>query len=140
MVREHAQYDPHFRLRRDAAAAIDDLVAAILRDPDSLVLLPRDDEGAQGAPGGDALCIARVDHAAPILEETRRVEITDLYVAKALRRRGLGRALATRALAWAADAGISRVEVRIASRNAEGQAFWRALGFGEFVDVLQRRL
>jgi hypothetical protein len=33
-----------------------------------------------------------------------------------------------------------RVEVRVAARNAEGQAFWRALGFGDFVDVLDRRL
>lgn len=137
LTREHAQHDPYFRLRRDAAPAIDALVAAILRDRDSLVLLPCDGEGA---PAGDAVCIARVDQAPPILEESGRVEITDLYVATALRRRGLGRALATHALAWAADKGISRVEVRVASRNAEGQAFWRALGFGEFVDVLQRRL
>ena len=36
--------------------------------------------------------------------------------------------------------GMKRVEVRVASRNPEGQAFWRALGFGDLMDVLHRRL
>jgi hypothetical protein len=32
------------------------------------------------------------------------------------------------------------VVVRVAVRNAEGQAFWRALGFSDWMDVLERRL
>jgi hypothetical protein len=35
---------------------------------------------------------------------------------------------------------VPRVEVRVAVRNAEGQAFWRALGYDDLVDVLQRPL
>jgi hypothetical protein len=35
---------------------------------------------------------------------------------------------------------VGRVEVRVAARNSEGQAFWRALGFHDLMDVLQRRL
>ena len=31
-------------------------------------------------------------------------------------------------------------EVRVASGNAEGQAFWRALGFDDLMDVLHKRL
>jgi N-acetylglutamate synthase len=61
-------------------------------------------------------------------------------VAPAARRRGIGRALAGAALAWAQAAGAARVEVRVAARNPGGQAFWRALGFADFVDVLDRRL
>ena len=33
-----------------------------------------------------------------------------------------------------------RVGVRVAARNADAQAFWRGQGFGDFVDVLDRRL
>jgi GNAT superfamily N-acetyltransferase len=61
-------------------------------------------------------------------------------VRPAARRRGLGRSLAEAALAWARARGVTRVEVRVAAGNAEGQAFWRSLRFGDLVDVLQRRL
>ena len=40
----------------------------------------------------------------------------------------------------AIDAGATRVEVRVAAYNDAGQAFWRAQGFGDFMDVLHRRL
>jgi hypothetical protein len=48
--------------------------------------------------------------------------------------------LAAAALDWTAERGVDRVEVRVASGNAEGQAFWRGLGFDDLMDVLQRRL
>jgi hypothetical protein len=35
---------------------------------------------------------------------------------------------------------VRRLEVRVVAGNAEGQGFWRALGYQDFVDVLQRRL
>ena len=53
---------------------------------------------------------------------------------------GSGARSSTAACAWARERGASRVEVRVAARNAAGQAFWRSLGFGAFVDVLDRRL
>jgi len=56
------------------------------------------------------------------------------------RRRGVGRALAERALLWVEEQGVERCEVRVADANVEGQRFWRALGFGDLMDVLQRRL
>ena len=56
------------------------------------------------------------------------------------RRRGIGRGLVERALAWVRERGVERCEVRVASLNAEGQQFWRSLGFGDLMDVLQRRL
>jgi len=74
------------------------------------------------------------------LAETGRVSITELFVRDSGRRSGLGRALAEAAFAWAKERGAERVEVRVAVRNAAGQGFWRALGFGDFVDVLHRRL
>ena len=41
---------------------------------------------------------------------------------------------------WLRERGVPRVEVRVAVRNAAGQAFWRALGYDDLVDVLQRSL
>ncbi len=130
----HAALDPLFTLRPDAGPVIERLIRSQLRDPDTAIFVVDALDTLAG------FCCVRVDRAPAILEETRRVEITDLGVRVALRRRGLGRALAAAALDWTAERGVDRIEVRVASLNAEGQAFWRELGFDDLMDVLQRRL
>jgi len=134
LAAHHAALDPHFRLRDDAAPALRELLRAQLRDPDVLALLAVD-------AAGDAvgLLLARVDAAPPVLRECARAEILDLWVEPAGRGRGHGRALARAALAWIAERGATRTEVRVAARNDAGRAFWRALGFAPFVDVLDLR-
>ena len=134
ITEHHADLDPLFTLRPSAGAEIDALLAAQFADPDAAVFVWED--------GGDlpGFCIVRVDRAAPILAETERAEITDLGVRPAARRRGIGRALAVAATDWVRGCGVQRIEVQVASRNVEGQAFWRALGYGDLMDVLHRRL
>ena len=41
---------------------------------------------------------------------------------------------------WVRASGVARIEVQVAHANAIGQAFWRARGFGDFMDVLDKRL
>lgn len=134
IARHHRASDPLFTLRRGARREVERLLRATLAERHAAVFVW--EEGGVVA----GLCIVRIDRAPPILEEVRRAEITDLFVEPARRRRGAGRALVHRALAWALEHDVRRVEVRVASRNAEGQAFWRALGFGDLMDVLQKRL
>jgi ribosomal protein S18 acetylase RimI-like enzyme len=86
------------------------------------------------------ICIVRIDHAPPILEETERAEITDLGVRPEYRRQGIGTRLVEAAFAWVRAAGVERIEVQVAVGNPEGQAFWREHGFGDLMDVLHRRL
>jgi GNAT superfamily N-acetyltransferase len=132
----HAARDPLYALVPGAEGEVRRLVDAQLRDPDTATFVA---ERADSA-GLAGLCIVRVDRAPPIHAETRRAEITDLYVEDARRRRGVGSALVERAYAWARQRGAPRVEVRVAAHNEVGRAFWRAQGFGDFMDVLHRRL
>lgn len=135
----HAALDPFFRQRRDARAEreLRALLAALHRDPDAQVLVW--DQG--GAPADIAgICIVRVDRAPPILEETVRGEITDVGVREDARRQGIARALVDSALAWLRERGVERVEIQVAVGNREGQAFWRAMGFTDLMNVLHRRM
>ena len=133
VARHHAGLDPGFGLRPNARDEVRRLLAAELGDPEAAAWLAGD-----GA--ADGFCIARIDRAPPIHEQTLRAEITDLGVRPAARRRGLGRALVDAALRWVRERGVAHVEVRVMVANHEGQGFWRALGFGEFMDVLRHRL
>jgi ribosomal protein S18 acetylase RimI-like enzyme len=139
LLRYHAELDPAFRLRPGTEGEIRRLVRAMLDDEDVAVFLgfgghPQSPRSASG------LCAMRVDRAPAILEEPRRAQITELYVREEARRTGLGSALARAALAHAQELAVRRLEVRVSTRNLEGQAFWRALGFRDFMDVLDLRL
>ncbi len=134
LTEHHASVDPLFALRPDAGAEIRRLLAATLRDPDAAIFVYERDGALLG------FCTVRIDRALPIQVEVQRAEITDLMVCASQRRRGLGRALVERALSWVEERGVERCEVRVASRNSEGQRFWRAIGFDDFMDVLHRRL
>ncbi|MFB3118011.1 MAG: N-acetyltransferase family protein [Myxococcota bacterium] len=134
LAEHHASSDPLFALRPGADAEIQRLLAAILRDPDAAIFVCERDGVLLG------FCTVRIDRAPPIQVEVQRAEITDLTVRARERRRGVGRALVERALVWVEERGVERCEVRVASRNAEGQRFWRSIGFDDLMDVLQRRL
>lgn len=107
---------------------------ALLRDTACAAWIAEHEERVVG------FCTVRVQTAPPGVRESARALITELYVRPEARRSGLGRALVDTALAWARERGAERVEVRVAARNEAGQSFWRSLGFGAFVDVLDRRL
>jgi ribosomal protein S18 acetylase RimI-like enzyme len=134
LLEEHAAIDPAFALAADAGAARVQALDSITRDPHAAVWV------ADRAGAAAGFVVARIEAAPPSLAERARAVITELYVAPAERRRGHGRALVAAALDWARAQSAARVEVRVAARNAEAQAFWRAQGFGDFVDVLDRRL
>jgi ribosomal protein S18 acetylase RimI-like enzyme len=134
LTEHHARIEPLFALSGDVAAHARGLLLAQLRDPDAQVFVHGEGDALDG------LCSVRIDRAPPVHVEVLRAEITDLFVDPAQRRRGIAEALLSAALAWARTRGIDRVEARVSARNQEGQAFWRAAGFGDFMDVLHRRL
>lgn len=134
LLETHAAIDPAFAPRADAAAGLADAVRRSLDDSGAALWV------AEWTGACVGFCSARVERAPRAAHEPCRVAIDEIVVAASQRRSGLGRALAQAALAWAKERGAERVEVRVAAGNATGQAFWRALGFGDFVDVLHRRL
>lgn len=135
LLSHHQLIDPHWRMAAGAEQEWQAFLGRLLRDPDAAVLV-------WDEPDGDLLgfCAAQIGRAPPVMAERARCEVTDLFVREDARRRGIAAALVNAALAWCVERGVDRVVARVATQNTEGQAFWRAAGFGDFVDVLQRRL
>ncbi len=130
----HRKIDPLFTMRPDADDLLRDLLGAMQRDPDTLILVY---DEAGDLPG---MLIVRIDQSPPILCETERAEITDLGVRESERRRGIANLLLDAALDWIRASGVERVEVHVADGNLEGQGFWRARGFSDLMDVLHLRM
>ena len=66
----------------------------------------------------------------------RRGYLQHLAVAPAHRHRGVGRALAERAVAALAASGIDKCHLMVLQANAGARAFWAKLGWAERGDVL----
>ena len=121
-------------MRSSVDSELRELLRTLQRDSDAAILVYDDDGDLPG------MCIVRLDRSPPIMQEVERAEITDLGVRAEERRRGIGSALLEHALRWIRESGVARVEVQVAVANREGQAFWRARGFGDLMDVLHKRL
>lgn len=67
-------------------------------------------------------------------------ELTDLFVAPAYRRRGVGRALIERIEQMARAGGAAEVIILTGFDNAPAQGLYRALGYGDYALALRKRL
>lgn len=66
---------------------------------------------------------------APSAELGRVLVIQDFFVDPTLRKKGIGRALATRLLEEAKAMRIDRVDLEVFPKNEGAAAFWKKLGF-----------
>jgi ribosomal protein S18 acetylase RimI-like enzyme len=65
----------------------------------------------------------------PILVPRRYAEIGTLVVARAHRRKGIGRALMERADRWVSERGVDQIELGVWEFNEPARAFYEALGY-----------
>jgi ribosomal protein S18 acetylase RimI-like enzyme len=92
---------------------------------------------------GDVLlgfCAGMVRVGPAHLGSPRTGAITHIHVAPAARGRGLGRALFEASAAWFREKDLQAIELEVLPGNAEGRAFWDALGFGVHHVVMHRSL
>ena len=92
---------------------------ALRRHPDAAVYVA-DDDGTIVA----RLSVARDPHSA-----SRHVADLGLMVAASHRRLGIGRALLEQAVAWARDAGVSKLELHVFPWNEPAIGLYEGFGF-----------
>ena len=97
-------------------------------------------DGAESHASPVGFLMATVATRPGFFRESSRGRIEDAWVRPEHRQAGVGRALVEAALEWVRGRGAARVILQVARRNAAGQAFWRAMGFGAFMDVMERDL
>jgi len=63
--------------------------------------------------------------------------VADVCVREGWRGRGIGRQLYERLRAWFLANGITAIEVQVVRANPASQAFWRKMGYSEFLRTLR---
>lgn len=117
---------------------LDDLEAAYLRRPGCALLVARDAAGIVGTAAVKPCTLAVPPAPEWLAREYNRPDVCQLvrvWVAAAARRRGVGRALTDRAVAWSIGPGrYRRVYLHTDAGVPGAEAFWRSLPTREVYD------
>ena len=133
---------PNVEIRAFESSDIPDALA-LWRAADGVVLRDADEAAPLGqylerhaASSFVAVSESRVIGAVLCGHDGRRGYVYHLAVERAHRGRGIGRALATRALDALREDGIDKCHLMVVTENAAARAFWTALGWQLRSDVV----
>ena len=120
----HAEIEPMvWTTVADADALFRSHLADLLGDPDHAVFVAAQGEEALG------YLIAAKTRRPPVLTPPVEGQINTCCVARAARRRGIGRRLVAEAMAWFREQGLTIARAGWAIGNPASGPFWQAQGF-----------
>ncbi len=126
LARLASEFRAYLAVATPDEAVLADRIAAVLREPDCAFLVA---EHGPGELAGYVQIRTRLSFWIGGLE----AELEDVFVARRVRRSGLGRDLVQAALAWCAGRGCIEVGLHTNERNAAALALYREQGFGSEV-------
>lgn len=138
---EQRRMDPRFEISPMASIVHRHWVAGQMENDRSRVLVA-EAGGPAGSPndgrGVIGYLLAAILENLPVIPQTQFGMVLELAVDAACRRKGAGRRLVEEAHAWFASRGIEYVEAHVSMYNPAARSFWRAMGYGEFLERLRR--
>lgn len=124
------RYDPCY-------AGVADLLFGRVKSRRALLAVAEEDGAILGF-----LCVSISRMSGEYLCEGESVvgHVDDIYVVPAHRGRGIATALADRAEAWLAEAGVGAVQLHVLFENPAGNAFWRKRGMEPMAALCYKKL
>jgi len=128
----HEILDPRLALDQNGIAAFREHLQNVLGSEYDRVLVAEASDGA----GLAGFVMGRLAQNPPVFRQPYYGYVTDMCVDERWRRRGIGRALFEALRGWFHEQGLLTMQVNVAARNPVSQAFWRAVGFTDYLDRL----
>lgn len=128
-----AAYEPRLAPNDSAAGWYADFLGGQLANDQARVLVAVTDDGVVGYTFGQVM-------RRPTLRAGDCGYVADLCVAANARGRGIGRRLFDELRAWFHARGLNALEVQVVRANPASQAFWRKMGFDDFLRTLRTEL
>lgn len=126
--------EPYLTLAKDHIQTARDYLSGKLLDPDTIVLLARENGRAVG------YLMGFVIFPPPVFTPRKIGFINEVAVADEFRRRGIGTSLVNEAVAWFHSRGANSVELSVYAKNQVAKEFWHKLGFAEIRAGLAREI
>jgi len=132
MMDYHRGYDERFRFSANAPREVERHLLETLRSRAARIMLGE----AEGHVIG--YIVGEVHARRPIYPVGTYGFISDICVTAGWRRRGVGRALVGALDAWFAPQKVTSVELFAAALNPESIAFWRSMGYTDYLRLMRR--
>jgi ribosomal protein S18 acetylase RimI-like enzyme len=129
MMREHAERDSRFGLSENALSAYAEYAHGILDNSETAIFIAEVGRSRIG------YVLALILENPAVFELKRYGFIGEMIVSKDERRSGIGRLLWDRAKRWFRRKGVTVVQLNVSVLNEGGKAFWRSVGFGDFLEI-----
>lgn len=130
------QFDQRFALAPDAREQWAGAAARWLTAPDCLIVTGERERDAALV----GYAIGRIEGAPAGLLPARVGCVSEMHIAVHSYQNGLGRSLLDRLRTWFKQQDVETLTIRAMRRLPVEQAFWRALGATEWVDVMWMKL
>jgi ribosomal protein S18 acetylase RimI-like enzyme len=130
MMDYHAHLDPRFQPSPDGKEHFHAALKEWMDDDSRCVLVAVADGEVIG------YIIGRLAENPPVFALRRFGYVTDICVAPPWRRLGVGRKLFAALQEWFRQQGLTVVQLNVAALNPTSQAFWRAMGFQDFLNQM----
>ena len=126
----NASFDPRLKLSDEAADWFIGYLGDQLDNPNMAVLVAEHEGIVVGYTFGQIM-------RRPTLASGDCGYVADVCVANGWRGQGIGRQLYERLRAWFLTHGITAIEVQVVRANPASQAFWRKMGYSDFLRTLR---
>ncbi len=126
----NASFDPRLQLGDGAADWFIGYLGDQLDNPNMAVLVAEHEGAVVGYAFGQIM-------RRPTLASGDCGYVADVCVQERWRGRGIGRQLYERLRAWFLAHGLTAIEVQVVRANPASQAFWRKMGYTEFLRTLR---
>ena len=123
----HRSHSEHFRLARDGRRKWERYLRERFDEMSTKLIVAEED----GELVGFMLCLMQPQE--PVFAEKAIGLISDAYVKKDWRKKGVTREMLRVALRWFHKNKLKTVEISVAAANLEGRTAWAQLGFKPFV-------
>ena len=80
--------------------------------------------------------LGKIQEYPPVFETEKYAEIFDMYVKQDFRRQKIGERLVKNAVDYFKKKGLSRIEMKVATKNKPGIDFWKNQGFEEYMKIM----
>lgn len=126
----NAGYEPRLNTSPTAAQWYENFMIEQITNDSAAVIVAEYDENVVGYIYGQIM-------RRPTLVDGDCGYIADLCVIESYRGKGIGRRLYSELRSWFVLRNIRDIEVQVVRANPASQAFWRKMGFGEFLRTLR---
>jgi len=134
LIQYHALKSKYFEPVPDAEEKFERYLRGLIGKKSAAVFIAQENGKFAG------YLVAKVSEDPPVLKVRRKGAITDIFVERGYRKRGIGQKLTERALEWFRKQNLQFADISVYVKNISGKIFWKRMGFKDHMTIMRKKL